>query len=195
MCIERGWSITLSESADALKPARLKSYDAVVFLNTTGTFLGKEEEKALTGFIHNGGGFVGIHAAADAEYDWSWYGQLVGAYFKRHPAQANADVKIEDTADSSMAHLPNPWHRWDEWYDYKASPRPSVHVLASLIQTSYAGSEMGPDHPICWKHEFEGGRAWYTGMGHTSESYKDPLFIKMVAEGIDWASGLSKRRP
>lgn len=195
IAMERGWTVTFSENADDIDAKRLRNYDAVVFLSTTGTILNKNQEKALMGFIHSGGGFVGIHAAADCEYNWPWYSKLVGAWFLHHPAQQNAVVKIEDPSDPSMAHLPNPWKRWDEWYDYRTDPRPDVHVLASLDPTSYTGSQMPNDHPIAWRHEFEGGRSWYTGMGHTKESFADPLYLKMIAEGIEWACGSSKRKP
>jgi cytochrome c len=191
--MQRGWSVTFTEDATMIDSNRLKAFDAVVFLSTTGTILDKNQEKALTSFIHGGGGFAGVHAAADCEYDWAWYGQLVGAWFLQHPAQQEAVVKIEDTANPITQGLPNPWTRKDEWYDYKVNPRAKVHVLASLVPTSYTGSKMPDDHPIMWQHEFEGGRSWYTGMGHTQESYKDPLFLKMLAEGIDWACGASKR--
>jgi cytochrome c len=191
--IERGWSVTFTEDANMIEKNRLKAFDAIVFVSTTGKILDSNQEKALVGFIHGGGGFAGIHAAADSEYDWAWYGRLVGAYFLQHPAQQEAVVKIEDTSSPITAGLPNPWTRKDEWYDYRVNPRPNVHVLASLVQTSYTGSKMGDDHPIMWYHEFEGGRSWYTGMGHTQESYHDPLFLKMLAEGIEWACGNSKR--
>ena len=194
MGIDRGWTVAFTEDARQINPRNLRSFDAVVFLSTTGKMLDPDEGKALVGFIHSGGGFVGVHAAADAEYDWPWYGELVGAFFLHHPAQQEATVNIEDTNDPSTKFLPNPWRRWDEWYDYKATPRAKVHVLASLDNSSYTGSTMGTDHPIMWKHEFEGGRSWYTGMGHTQDSYKDPLFLKMLGEGIEWACGSSKRR-
>lgn len=195
IAIQRGWTVTFTEDAAQIDGKKLKNYDAVIFLSTTGTILDKNEEKALIGFIHGGGGFVGIHAAADCEYNWPWYQKLVGAWFKHHPAQQEAVVKIEDTTDSATQHLPNPWKRFDEWYDYRTDPRENVHVLASLDQSSYKGSEMGADHPIMWRHEFEGGRSWYTGMGHTKESYSDPLFLKMIGEGIEWACGSSRRKP
>ena len=194
IAISRGWTVTFSEDADVINPNRLKAFDAVVFLSTTGKILDTKQEKALIGFIHNGGGFVGVHAAADCEYDWTWYGKLVGAFFLQHPAQQDAVVKIEDTTHPTTSFLPNPWKRHDEWYDYRVNPRPNVHVLASLDQQSYTGSKMGDDHPIMWCHEFEGGRSWYTGMGHTQESYRDPSFLKMLSEGIEWACGNSKRR-
>jgi cytochrome c len=192
--IERGWTVAFTENADEFNPKNLKAYDAIVFVSTTGKPLDADQGKALVGFIHGGGGYVGIHAAADSLYDWPWYGKLVGAFFLHHPAQADADVKIEDTTHPSTSFLPNPWRRHDEWYDYKVSPRPNVHVLASLDDSSYPGSTMGADHPITWCHDFEGGRSWYTGMGHTQESYSDPLFLKMLGEGIEWACEKSKRK-
>jgi type 1 glutamine amidotransferase len=192
--IEKGWTVAFTENADEFTPNKLKAFDAVVFLSTTGDLFNDEQKKAMVGFIHGGGGYVGIHAAADTEYKWPWYGQLVGAWFLHHPAQQQAVVKIEDTTDPITAGLPNPWSRFDEWYDYRTNPRDKVHVLASLDQSSYKDSQMGADHPIMWKHEFEGGRAFYTGLGHTQDSYKDPLYQKMIAEAIEWASGASKRR-
>ncbi len=194
MGIDRGWTVAFTEDADTFEPAKLKAYDAIVFLSTTGKPLDEKQGKALVGFIHNGGGYVGIHAAADSLYEWPWYGQLCGAFFLSHPAIQQATVKIEDTTHPSTSALPNPWIRTDEWYDYKVSPRANVHVLASLDNSTYNGSKMGSDHPIMWCHEFEGGRAWYTGMGHTQESYKDPVYLKMLGEGIEWACGKSKRR-
>lgn len=192
--IERGWTVAFTENAEEFKPAKLKAFDAVVFLSTTGKPLDARQQKALVGFIHGGGGFVGVHAAADCMYDWPWYGELVGAFFLQHPAQQDAVVHIEDTSDPSTSFLPNPWTRHDEWYDYRTDPRANVHVLASLDQASYTGSKMGTDHPIMWRHEFEGGRSWYTGMGHTIESFQDPLFVRMLGAGIEWACGNSKRR-
>jgi type 1 glutamine amidotransferase len=195
IAMKRGWTVTFSEDASVFQRDVLRNYDAVVFLSTTGTIFDKEQEKALVGFIHGGGGYVGVHAAADCEYDWHWYGDLVGAYFEHHPAQQDAVVKIEDTSDPSTSFLPNPWTRHDEWYDYKTNPRTEVHVLASLDPASYKDSHMTVDHPIMWRHEFEGGRSWYTGMGHTIESYADEKFVRMLAEGIEWACGNSKRKP
>jgi type 1 glutamine amidotransferase len=191
--IDRGWTVTCSEDPGSLDDRKLRSYDVIVFLSTTGKFLGAKEEKALQNFVHHGGGVVGIHAAADAEYEWPWYGKMIGAWFLTHPAQQEATVKIEDTTHPSTKDLPNPWARRDEWYDYKASPRGNVQVLASLDQSSYKGSKMANDHPIMWCHDFEGGRVWYTGMGHTQESYADPVFLKMLGEGIAWASEKSRR--
>jgi cytochrome c len=192
--IERGWTVTCTEDATVFTANSLKVYDAVVFASTTGDVLNADQEKAMMGFIRNGGGYAGIHAAADTEYDWAWYGQLVGAYFLSHPAQQNAVVKIEDKTHPSTANLTDTWSRWDEWYDYKVSPRGKVQVLASMVGDSYKDSKMTGDHPIMWCHEFEGGRSWYTGMGHTQESYQDPIFMRMVAEGVEWACGKSKRR-
>ncbi len=190
---ERGWSVTFTEDASTFEKNRLKSFDAVVFLSTTGDVLNPEQEKAMTSFIRDGGGYAGVHAASDTEYDWPWYGQLVGAWFLSHPAQQDAVVKIEDSNHPSCQHLPNPWKRWDEWYDFKVNPRGKVQVLASLEPSSYKDSKMPGDHPIMWCQEFEGGRSWYTAMGHVKESFQDPIYLKMLAEGVEWACAKSKR--
>jgi len=193
LAITKGWTIAFTEDDKVFTKNNLRNYNAVIFLMTTGDVLNNDEQKAFEGFIRGGGGYVGVHSAADTEYDWPWYGKLVGAWFLTHPAQADAVVKIEDTADPATSFLPNPWRRHDEWYDYKTNPRADVHVVASLDQSSYPGSKMGADHPIMWRHEFDGGRSWYTGMGHTQESWADPLYLRMLGEGIEWACGKSRR--
>jgi cytochrome c len=188
---ERRWSMTFTEDSTWFAAAKLQPYDAVVFLMTTGDVLNAEQEGALEGFVRAGGGYVGIHAAADTEYDWEWYGRLVGAYFLSHPAIQDATVLTEDREHPTTSFLPSPWNRRDEWYDYRSNPRGQVHVLQTLDESTYKGGRMGKDHPITWCHDFDGGRSWYTGMGHTAESYEEPLFMRMIAEAIEWASSKS----
>jgi type 1 glutamine amidotransferase len=184
-----GFAVDATEDAARFDDASLRAYAAVVFLSTTGDVLDDAQQGAFERFIRAGGGYVGIHAASDTEYDWPWYGRLVGAYFKRHPPVQPAAVRVTDRDHPSTRHLPARWERRDEWYDYRDSPRDRVRVLASLDETTYDGGGMGDDHPIAWCHAFEGGRAWYTGGGHTAESFAEPLFMTHVLGGIEWAAG------
>jgi hypothetical protein len=131
-----------------------------------------------------------VHAAADTEYSWPWYGGLVGGYLTNHPASQNATVIVEDTNHVSTAHLPAAWIRNDEWYNYQINPRTNVHVLCRLDEATYTGGTMG-DHPIAWYHDYEGGRAWYTGGGHTSASFHEPLFRLHLLGGIRYAAGVN----
>jgi cytochrome c len=186
------WSISLTEDSTWFTAPRLATYDAVVFLLTTGDVLDADQETAFRGFIQGGGGYVGVHAASDTEYDWEWYGRLVGAYFMSHPAVQEGTVHIEDREHPTTSFLPHPWIRTDEWYDFRQNPRSRVHVLATLDESSYKGGKMGEDHPIMWCHEFDGGRSWYTAMGHTKESYQEPLFLRTLEEGIKWAARRSR---
>ena len=165
----------------------------MVWLSTTGDVLNEAQQTAFEGYIRAGGGYVGVHAAADTEYSWPWYGQLVGAYFNSHPANQTAKVDVIDRAHPSTKDLPAAWSRLDEWYNYRSSPRAQVHVLAELDESSYSpgGGAMGDDHPIAWCRNFDGGRTWYTGMGHTQESYADGAFRGHLAGGILWAAGLA----
>lgn len=183
------FSVEATEDATAFTPENLSQYEAVVWLSTTGDVLNDQQQAAFEQYVQAGGGYAGIHAASDTEYDWPWYGELVGAYFDSHPEIQEATVDVEDPAHPSTKHLPAEWTRTDEWYNYQSNPRANVHVLASLDESSYTGGNMGADHPIAWCHNYDGGRAWYTGAGHTEESYTEPAFRKHVLGGIRTAAG------
>jgi type 1 glutamine amidotransferase len=185
-----GLLVDATEDASVFTDDQLAAYRVVVFLNTTGDILNADQQAAFERFIQNGGGFVGIHSATDTEYGWPWYGQLVGAYFAHHPAIQTATVQVLDRTHLSMLPLPKRWTRVDEWYNFQASPAPTVTVLAEVDESTYTGGTMGAHHPIVWCHDYDGGRAWYTAMGHTEESYADALFRAHLLGGILWAAGI-----
>jgi len=187
--VENGFAVDATEDDSWFEDTRLSAYDAVVFLSTTGDVLGDAEQAALERYVGGAHGFVGIHAASDTEYGWPWYGELVGARFAGHPAIQRAMVRVSDSTHSSTRGLPESWVRTDEWYNFAANPRGSVQVLATLDESSYSGGTMGPDHPIAWCRFFGGGRTWYTAMGHTRESYAEPLFLAHLLGGIQFAAG------
>ena len=184
-----GFTVQASEDPEAFSDQNLAAYKVVVFLSTTGDVLNTTQQAAFERFVRNGGGFVGVHSAADTEYDWPFYGSLVGAYFANHPDIQNATIRIEDQRHPTMASLPATWSRRDEWYNFARNPRGRVMVLATLDEQTYSGGTMGSDHPIVWAHVFEGGRAWYTAGGHTSESFAEPLFAAHLGRGVMWAAG------
>ncbi|HEX7692303.1 MAG TPA: ThuA domain-containing protein, partial [Sediminibacterium sp.] len=146
---ENGFDVDTTSDASVFTKKGLKKYAAVVFLSTTGDVLDDQQQQAFENFIRSGKGYVGIHAAADTEYDWPWYNQLAGAYFKSHPKQQEASLKIVDAANPATSQLPNPWKRKDEWYNYK-SIQNGLHVLINLDEKSYTGGENGDLHPIAW---------------------------------------------
>jgi type 1 glutamine amidotransferase len=166
----------------------LKQYAAVIFLSTTGDVLNNTQQVEFEKYIQAGGGFVGVHAATDTEYDWPWYGNLVGAYFKNHPAQQNATLHIVDPNFIATKGLPKEWKRFDEWYNFKWIA-PGLHVLITIDEKSYTGGLNGDSHPMSWYHAYDGGRAFYTELGHTDESYADPLYLKHLLGGIEYAMG------
>ena len=183
-----GFAVEATEDASAFRDDNLKRHAAVVFLSTTGDVLDEMQQQAFERYIRAGGGFVGIHSASDTEYDWPWYGRLVGAYFASHPeGTPTAAVRIVDPGHPSTSALPVAWVRSDEWYNFKANPRGSVQVLATVDEKTYSGGSMGDDHPVAWFHGMDGGRAWYTAMGHTGESYAEPLFLRHLLGGIQYS--------
>src|SRR5690554_5740230 len=196
---ENGFEVDTTKDASKFNEENLKQYSAVVFLSTTGDVLDIYQEADFERYIQAGGGFVGIHAAADTEYEWKWYGRLVGGYFADHPGindpHPNVQAGLLDIVDQthpSTGFLPEQWERTDEWYSYKEF-NDDVNVLITLDEDSYQGGlEMGT-HPISWYHEYDGGRAFYIGGGHTIESFEEELFLRHVLEGIKYAIGENKK--
>ncbi|MFI7073259.1 ThuA domain-containing protein [Micromonospora sediminicola] len=186
------FTVTATEDAAQFTTANLARFEAVIFLNTTGDVLNATQQAAFEAYISGGGGYVGVHSAADTEYDWPFYGNLVGAWFASHPAIQPATVRVEDRAHAATAHLPQLWNRTDEWYDYRTNARSTAHVLASLDESSYSGGSMGGDHPHAWCKPYSGGRSFYTGGGHTQASYAEPAFRAHLLGGIRYAAGRTK---
>ncbi|MDB6068165.1 MAG: C-terminal target protein [Pedosphaera sp.] len=190
------FGVDATEDATLFNDANLAQYKAIIFLNTTGDVLtNAQQQGALQHFVEAGGGWVGVHAAADTLHNWPWYGGLVGAYFVSHPAIQQATVKVADRVDPSTFMLPKRWVRTDEWYNLSINPRGAVHVLATLDENTYTGGSNGFDHPIAWSQNYDGGRAWFTAGGHTPESYAEPLFQAHLLGGIQFAAGMTKADP
>ncbi|MDO7137808.1 ThuA domain-containing protein [Algibacter lectus] len=181
--LQNNFTVTHTEDAAVFLDKKLKKYDLIIFLNTTGDVLNTEEEQAFKKYINKGGSFLGIHAATDTEFEWAWYGKLVGAYFVSHPKQTEATMHVKDNKHEATKHLPSPWTHYDEWYNFK-NINEDLHVLLELDESSYEGGENGDFHPIAWCQEFDGGKMFYTGMGHTVESYSNPEFKQHLLGGI-----------
>lgn len=192
---ENDFEVDTTTQSEMFTEENLAQYSAVIFLSTTGDVLNNYQEADFERYIQAGGGFVGIHAAADTEYDWGWYARLVGGNFADHPGindpnpnvQAG-EITVVDAGNEATSFLPSPWARTDEWYSYK-NMNPEVHVLLNLDEASYKGGMDMGDHPIAWYHDYDGGRAFYTGGGHTDESYTEELYLKHVLAGIQYAIG------
>lgn len=186
------FSVEMTEEASAFTEKNLRRFSAVVFLNTTGDVLDDVQQQSFERYIESGGGYLGIHSAADTEYDWPWYGRLAGAYFAGHPMlpnvrQGRVDVVDADHPATSM--LPNPWQHTDEWYDFK-SFNLDVHVLLEVDELSYRDEVREPVHPVSWYHEVGKGRAFYTALGHTPESFVEPLFLAHLWGGLRYLLGV-----
>lgn len=186
-----GFGVDATEDDKVFTDERLSKYREVIFLSTTGEVLGADERAAFERFVRRGGGFVGIHAASDTGYEWPWYGGLVGNYFRRHPFIQRARLEVVDPSHPSTRHLPIQWTRVDEWYDFRNDLDPDISVLIRIDERSYRGGRMGAMHPMAWCHEYDGGRAWYTALGHLNAAYSEPLFLDHIRGGILWAAGVT----
>lgn len=182
------WLVDTTEDAGFFTSDNLKKYDAVIFLSTTGNILDSAQQQAFEQFIRSGKGFAGIHAATDTEYDWPWYVGLVGASFESHPKQQTAKLYRTDKSHPSTITLPDTWERFDEWYNFK-NINPATHTLLRIDESSYTGGKNGEKHAMAWYHDYDGGRAFYTALGHTDASYSEPLFLEHLTGGINYLLG------
>lgn len=184
-----GISIEHSEDPASFTPANLKRMKAVVFANTSGNVLGPRQQTALQDYIEAGGGFLGIHSAADTEFDWPWYGTLVGAWFADHPPGLQAS-EIVFASDGTSDAATTAWKVTDEIYNFRKMP--DATVIARVDESLYSGGSMGNDHPIAWCKMLGKGRSWYTGLGHDAAIYATAAFRAHLRSGLLYATGLSK---
>jgi len=196
-----GWTVFETKNGAVFNADQLTRFRAVIFSNVSGSVLLPEQRAAFEQYMNTGGGYVGIHGAGgDPSYEWRWYvEELLRAQFIGHPMSPQfqqAVIRIEDRNDPATRHLDETWVRSDEWYSFKISPRRRVHVLATLDERTYQPQmwsrdlRMGADHPIVWKHCVGSGRAFYSALGHTVESYAEPAMRQLLAGAIRWAAGL-----
>jgi uncharacterized protein len=190
------FSLDWQENASVFTDKGLEKYQAIVFLSTTGNILNPEQQAAMERFIKAGKGFVGIHAASDTEYEWPWYTQMVGMMFKIHPPTQTAYLKVENSNFPGMERFPKKLLWTDEWYEFGELKATDLTYLVSVDEKSYntkvqwgtvKGEGMG-FHPISWYHNYDGGRAFYTALGHLGGIYTDQTFLDHVYGGIYWAA-------
>lgn len=195
---DKRFEVTFTEDPDYFVEDSLSQYRAVVFLNTTGDVLNDAGQEAFERFIQAGGGYLGIHSAADTEYDWPWYGGLTGGYFLDHP-DTPGNVQSGTFAVANPGHwategMPDTFDREDEFYNFR-NLSSNIQVVLTLDETTYQGGKHGDDHPMSWYQRYDGGRSFYTAMGHTIESYSEPMFLSHVWAGLRYVMGGDDPQP
>lgn len=191
------FQVDWQEDAGRINTENLKQYDVIIFLSTTGDILNDEQQAAMEAFIQSGKGFVGIHAASDTEYDWKWYTQLVGRMFKTHPANQTTRVTVVDNKFPGLERMPESFLWTDELYEFREETVEGLNYLLTIdesyyeIQAPWSNRKtegMGDFHPSAWYHEFDGGRSFYTALGHMPETFSDVMFLEHLYGGIYWAA-------
>lgn len=187
--IQEDFQVEVSQDSRFFLVNKLEDFELIIFLNTTGDIFDREEQRAFEDYMDNGGNFFGIHAAADTEFDWPWYGKLVGAYFDGHPRIQKARIMVMQREQYMVQHLDEGWVRKDEWYNYR-NIKPGLNILLMLDESTYNGGTNGDHHPIAWfQHYIGGGISIYTGGGHTTESYSEPDFLEHLKRCINYGLG------
>jgi cytochrome c len=197
MAKEKGFTVSFSEDANQFTEANLKKFSTVIFLNTTGDILNNEQQTSFERYIQAGGGYVGIHAATDTEYEWPWYNQLAGAWFLDHPSTPSNVQKGKYSVTKKnefTAGMPDSFERSDEFYSFR-NISPKINVVLTIDEKSYIGGKNPDYHPMSWYQEFDGGRSFYTAMGHTDETFSEPLFLNHLYAGIKYTAGGDSPKP
>lgn len=191
------FNVDWHEDANLINDENLEKYDAIVFLLTTGNILTDEQQGAMERFIQSGKGYVGIHSAADTEYDWDWYTKMVGRTFHIHPVIQTAELEVLDRKFPGLERMPDNFWWTDEYYEFGAERIDTLNYILSVDEDTYnpvadwgrvKGEGMGDFHPIAWYHKYDGGRAFYTALGHVPATYSDELFREHLFGGIMWAA-------
>lgn len=201
-----GFRVDNTEDPSVFRPRKLSRYAVVVFLNTTGTVLDAKHKRALRRYIvRRGGGYVGIHSAADTEHEWPFYERLVGALFLSHPLlEQPGRFANEAPNHPATKHLDPSFWAFDEFYSFKRNPRERVRVLLSVDESTYlqdpntsllggpvVSGKMG-DHPMSWCHDVGRGRSFYTALGHEAYLYGVAWYRRHILGGIRVAAGAVK---
>jgi type 1 glutamine amidotransferase len=197
LATRNSFDAVLFEDPNSFNDKFLEQFQVVIFLNTTGDIFKPEQQKALEKFIQSGKGFVGIHSASDTEYDWEWYTKLVGRMFHIHPAVQTAKMQVLDSKFPGLQGFENGRLWTDEWYEFSANKTTGLHDVLAVDESTYSpkadwgakkGQGMGKVHPISWYHDFEGGRSFYTALGHLPTNFSNDAFLNHLYAGILWAA-------
>ena len=197
LCSENGYEAESTADPSVFTTDNLKKIHCIIFSSTNNEAFETEAQKqAFVAYTQNGGGFVGIHSASGSERQWPWFWAMLGGKFVRHPELQKFTVKVIDKAHPSTNHLGDSWAWEDECY-FINQLNPDIHVLLAADLTTikdekkleYPGTTFGDYFPLAWYHQFDGGRQFYTSLGHKAEYYKDEKFLKHLLGGIKWSMG------
>jgi type 1 glutamine amidotransferase len=194
---QKGRDVFVTENAAVFNPEQLAKFEVIILNSISGNVFLPEQREAFKVWLENGGGVVALHGSGgDQNYDWRWYVEdLLGAQFIGHtnrPEQfQEATVKIVDPKHPALAGLPEDWQRTDEWYAFDRVPSgKNTQILAVLDEKTYhpEPKQVMGYHPIIWTRCIQKGRVFFSAMGHKSETYSEPLHLKMISGALDWAS-------
>lgn len=208
MAEDNDWFIYETKDAGIFNEKQLQEFETVIWNNVSGNVLTGEQRDDFKSYIMSGGGFVGIHAAGDGSHNWDWYiDKLIDARFSHHPVKNHiqtAIMKMETTPDSTLwAGLNQQWAHDEEWYIFDDNPRKNGSTILYTIDGESIDPNgvigplqkdktygMGTDHPIVWYNHIGSGKAVYSSMGHTAESFRQQEHLKILENAIKWTGGL-----
>ena len=192
-----GFAVDSTADSNFFTDATLRQYKAIVFANTNNEAFDTEGQRdAFKRYIEAGGGFVGIHSAAGSERNWPYFWSLVGGRFLYHPKLQPFTVRVVDPAHPAVKGLPATFEWEDECYHLEYY-NPDLHPLLVTDPTRLEDPDRGKHPfglvghalPLSWTLQVDGGREFYTALGHKKEHYANPILYRHILNGILWAMG------
>ncbi len=195
--VKNFFDVDLWQDPNGFTDDYVKQYAAIIFLNTTGDIFDSTQQKVMEKYIESGKGYVGIHSASDTEYDWDWYTKLVGRMFHIHPTIQTAKLNVLDNSFPGLQGFGGGRLWTEEWYQFGPEKINDLHYILSVDESTYnpkvdwgtkKGEGMGKMHPMAWYHTYDGGRAFYTALGHMPTDFTNEAFLNHLYAGIFWAA-------
>ena len=200
---EQGFKVDTSSNATIFTAQNLKQYTMLIFASTNNDVFDTDDQRvAFRNYIEAGGGFVGIHSVTGTERNWTWFKKLVGCTFLVHPPFQKFDVKVIAPNSPLVQGIPKVWQHEDELY-FNKEWYPGITVvmaddLTTLDPAAKATKERGMGsfgnlYPSVWYQTYDGGNVWVTALGHDQKSYSDPVYVRLILNGIKFVAGKSKK--
>jgi len=194
MGVENHFTVDVSDDPSVFTEANLKNYQFLIFTSTNNDVFDTDNQRVqFRRYIEAGGGFVGVHSVTGTECNWTWFKMMLGETFSWHANFQKFSIKKLDNTHPSMQGVPAIWEREDECYFgkelYPGIKVLMAHQLSSLnpSQTDLIQKNAGSYanyFPAVWYQQFDGGNIWVTALGHSKESYQDPVYKNHLLQGI-----------
>jgi type 1 glutamine amidotransferase len=203
LSVQEQFNITVSDDPSIFTEDQIKKYTLIVFPSTNNDVFANDDQRLVfRRYIEAGGGMVGLHSVTGTERNWKWFKMLIGCTFSWHAKFQKFKVRVTDPEHPSMKDVPLVWEREDELYFgkelYPVTNVMMAHQFTTLDQSqkdqiSKNAGTFTEYYPAVWYNHFQGGHAWISTIGHSKETYSDPVYVNHLLQGLRFVASKVKK--